>query len=133
MEIHFILFIINIILWVAVGVAIGNFFSKGNKRSENVIVLVSAMSALFAGFMSSLTHGIWVDLGVDFFNLAAAATSSIVNLYVFQPQTRPAIANMRFIERAKNLVTKGADEIQDIEPNVFAQNFWKNITSTLNP
>ncbi|HZQ29799.1 MAG TPA: hypothetical protein VFA93_01835 [Patescibacteria group bacterium] len=115
---------------MAVGVAIGRFVSRRIKKAENTIVFVAALSSLTTGIFSSLTHGTWLGFGIDFFNIASAAISAVLNLYIFQPKTRPVIAEMRIFDRTKNLIMNGAEEVQKSPASVFSQNFWRNVSST---
>lgn len=127
---HFVLYIINLLSWVGVGLLIGRSISRKIKRAKNSVVFTAAASSLITGIFFSLTHGTWLGFGIDFFNIASAAVSAIINLYILEPKTRPVIANLELWTRIKELVgTVGSKNPQSF----FPQNFLKNITSTINP
>jgi len=90
------------------------------------------MSGLFGGAFSAMTHGMWVDVGIDFFNFIVALTFATVAVYVFIPERREAIHGI--FAKAFNTKYTSFSKAREASQNAnLGQNFWKNVTSTLVP
>lgn len=129
---HFISFTVNMVGWTLLGLAIGYLALQGHRRKESSTVLLSSMSGLFGGSFSAMTHGMWVDVGIDFFNFFVALVFAIVAVYAFIPERREAVSGIfgRIANLASSAFSKTREATQ--RPNL-GQNFGKNITSTLVP
>lgn len=126
---HFLSFIVNLVAWAILGVIIGSISLQGHRRAENKTLFIATMSTLFGGILAFATHGTWVNVGVDFFNLAVALLFGIGTVYTFVPERREAISEL-FV-RVGNLLKSGVP--QEREVSELGQNFWNSIASTLVP
>lgn len=131
---HFASFIINLLAWTFAGIALGFFLHKGVRTKQNGSVLIGALASLSGGIFSSMVHGMFPDIGIDFFNLGIAFATSLVFLYAFAPNTRESIVAVgsESIDRTKSFV-QSLEPQDKIKSPYFTIHFWKNITSTFNP
>lgn len=126
---HFASFVINLLGWTFIGIGLGFFLHKGVRRRQNISSLVGGLASLIGGIFSFLLHGMWTEIGVDFFNLFVAFAFSLTALYIFAPNTRPSIitAGVEAFEKLKNLTA----EFKKAKSQYFSSEFWKSISSTL--
>lgn len=125
---HFISFILNLILWTILGIIIGAISLQGHKRKENLTLFVSTLSTLLGGAFAYTAHGTWVEFGVDFFNLFVALAVGISTVFVFVPERREAISFL--FERGRTFLANSLTKRQE-NFGQLGRNFWENITSTL--
>lgn len=129
---HFVSFVINVLAWTFMGIGLGFFLHKGTGRSKNISVFIGSIFSLIGGIFSSMSHGMFPEIGIDFFNLTISFAFGVSALYTFIPNTRESIlsAAAEVYVRTKNLVIALREEKSSKSP-YFNSHFWKNITSTL--
>lgn len=125
---HFYFFILNVLLWTILGIIIGTISLQGHKRKENKTLFLSTLSTLLGGSFAFAAHGMWVELGIDFFNLFVALLTGVATVYTFVPERRETLGLL--FERGFEILKTGFIRTQGIE---LGKNFPKNITSTLIP
>lgn len=129
---HFVSFVINVLAWTFMGIGLGFFLHKGTGRSKTLSVFIGSMFSLIGGIFSSMSHGMFPEIGIDFFNLSAAFLFGTAALYIFAPNTRESIAGAvaEVYNQTKILISELRGERTTKSP-YFNSQFWKNITSTL--
>lgn len=128
---HFLSFVLNVILWTMLGIIIGMITLQGHRRKENMTLFLSTLATLLGGSFAYAAHGTWVEFGVDFFNLFVAMATGISTVFIFVPERREAIAFLfqNGIEMLKSAYSKVKEKPQ-IE---LGREFWNGVTRYTKP
>ena len=91
--------------------------------------MIAGFGGLLGGMFSFASHGMWVDIGIDFYNLFMAFFTSILFVVLFLPESRPVL-NAVF-SKITNLVLGRIEQTRQIKGRkFFTENFGRNITSS---
>ncbi len=85
--------------------------------------MIASLGGLLGGMFSFANHGMWVDVGIDFYNLLMAFFFSLLSVVLILPESRP-VFNAIFAQIADIILGRVKERGKS---RYFTNNFWGSI------